>query len=77
MASEVEPPFVSTAEKQRVAPLLFASVAMTFSWEFEYANMGIGLETGLGGAQAADGPGEIAFLKKTDGSHSGGSRREA
>src|ERR1035437_3044644 len=32
MSSEVEPPCVSIAEKQRVAPLRFATVAMTSSW---------------------------------------------
>ena len=38
MASEVEPPFVPNAEKQRVAPLRFAPVAMTSCWEFGYTN---------------------------------------
>jgi hypothetical protein len=34
MASEVEPPVVPTTEKQRVAPLRFATVAMTFLGKF-------------------------------------------
>jgi hypothetical protein len=42
IASEVEPPFVLAAEKQRVAPLRFAPVAMTSSWEFGYINVGTG-----------------------------------
>jgi len=40
---EVEPPFVSTAEKQRMAPLRFAPVAMTFSLGFGCTIMGTGL----------------------------------